>query len=235
MVGYASRSLLAATLVVCALSINQSALAGPDWVEDGDAGNQLNTAQPIIGIGGQVQRIFGRLNGSSGNALGLPDDFDDMYQIVISDPSIFRITTRETSTNFQTSLWLFDEFGRALLGNILAPTPVSGILFGSEIQNFATDETDITINNPGIYYICVSSASRLPVGDGGPMFFFQDQFEVSGPDGEGGGDQNLAGWSGEGTDGDYEMILEGVSDVPAPGALALLGIGMLARTRRRVD
>lgn len=216
----------------------QLAVAGPDWVEDGDAGSQLQTAQPVTNVteGTLVTRIRGRLEGSVNPLTGIVEaDFEDMYQITIVEPSKLVFSTQDTSTNFQTSLWLFDANGNGLLGNVIAPTITAGDLgtpTGSLILNFSTDDTGILINKPGIYYICISSANRRPQNDFGPLFLFSQVDEISGPDNEG-GFSPLAGWFGEGEAGDYELLLQGVGTVPAPGALALLGISAIGLRRRR--
>jgi hypothetical protein len=236
-------SLLAAIGFASALS--STVCAGPDWVEDDvDAGNQIDTAQPIvnIGTGTQLQRIIGRLTGAAGDVFGNgADDFDDLYQIFISDPGFFEVSTVDTKTNFQTSLWLFDSKGFGLLGNVIAPTPVAGELQGSQLLPFSTDGTEIFISKPGIYYLCISSADREAVGAiiggevaglSGPIFSFQEQGEISGPDGPAGGSP-LNGWIGQGVAGDYEVRVQGVSFIPAPGALSLLAVGLLGVNGRR--
>ena len=53
-----------------ALTIVSSALAGPDWVEDGDAGASIQTAQPITNVqGGQVKRIIGQAQAAAREVL----------------------------------------------------------------------------------------------------------------------------------------------------------------------
>jgi len=231
-------SFAAATAVALTLT-TQGAFAGPDWVEDGDAGSNLETAQPInLGKGSQLQRIFGRLQGNvSPLTGGIETDFQDMYQVLVTDPVNLLFSSVDTSTTFQTSLWLFDSDGNALLGNIFAPGSFEGAagLTGSEIQNFSTDDTGIVITKPGIYYIAICAIVDEPLSGGESMFFFSMSDEVSGPDGEGGNGM-LGGWSGgEGIFGDYEIRVDGVGFIPAPGAMSLLAIGFLGINRRRRD
>ena len=224
---------VAAVAAFSAAQLVHATVVGPDWVEDGDAGPDLETAQVIdAGKGALLQRITGRLTGTAVQGEG---DFVDLYQILVSDPTSLQFSTIDTDTNFQSSLWLFDESGLGLLGNVFAFNPdIAGEFgpIGSLLQNFATDETGIVINSPGIYYIAICGIGRVPVSGGNDMFFFSMSDEVSGPDGEGGGGM-LGGWAGEGATGDYEILVEGVGFVPAPGALSLLAIGVLGAIGRR--
>lgn len=226
---------------VCFLS--QGAFAGPNWVEEGDAGSNIQTAQPIDSADGQqVTRIFGTITGVALFSGGSADDFEDVYQILVTDPVNLFFSTVGTGTNFQTSLWLFDSDGRGLLGNRIAPDSDFNSVFsdneGSEMHNFATDETGIVITKPGIYYIAITGFGRQPgsittvAGSLSPIFFFDHPTEVSGPDGAGGAFP-LGGWFGTGQFGSYEVVVEGVGVVPGPAVLPVLALGALAMRRRR--
>ena len=62
--------------------VSAPALAGPDWVENIDAGSSLLTAQAVVGIG-TPQRISGTLS------TGFTGDFEDIYIIRIDQPTSF--------------------------------------------------------------------------------------------------------------------------------------------------
>lgn len=230
---------------VCAvaLMVTNSSFAGPDWVEDGDAGSSIESAQVINNVvGGQVQRIVGQLSGG-GTVAGIDADFEDLYLINITDPSKFMVSTAPQfggSADFQTSLWLFDFDGFGQLGNVYSPqSPLGGAageILGSTLFNFATDDTGHVITKPGLYYLGITGVPNHPLASGpteGMDIFQFDQFdEISGPDGPGAAFPFIKWWWGEGETGSYEIIVEGVGEVPAPGAMGLLMLG-LARGRGR--
>lgn len=214
-------------MVLCLVGLTcGTALAGPDWVEGGDAGSMLASAQPTFGVG-QIHSISGTLSGS----LLLPD-FEDMYLIKVTDPSIFQM--KIIGADFDAQLWVFnvtlpgEAFG--LLGNdntILGNAPVLGPL--------ATDGTGAKISLPGVYAIAISGAGRVPVSQNGPIYNFVSPTEVSGPDGPG-GFLPLSGWTGDGQVGSYTIQTTGIGfyEVPAPASASLLALaGVLAARRRR--
>jgi uncharacterized protein (TIGR03382 family) len=241
-----ARTLIATAAAMVTLSAAMTANAqfvlGPEWVEDGDAGSLPGSAQVVTGQG-QVQKITGMLAGA-GNLAGA-GDFEDMYRINIVSPTMFSIRTDPGSggmANFDTQLWVFDLSGFGILGNDNAPV-FEGEGFGdSAIFQFATDNTESGIFEPGEYLICISGAGNRPtstiIGQAGtaPQIFFfdpQNPFEISGPDGPGGGFP-VSGWAPAGATGSYSIALTGVDFiVPAPGALALLALGAVAPRQRR--
>jgi predicted nucleic acid-binding Zn ribbon protein len=82
------RDIMQRAFVVLLLSgLCAPAFAGPDWVERGDAGSFVNTAQITTGIGG-IRSLTGNLNAGSRSA----PDLEDVYIIRIDDPSTFSIT-----------------------------------------------------------------------------------------------------------------------------------------------
>src|SRR5882724_2442164 len=93
------KRLLGFSAVVCALS--GTAFAGPDWVEIGDAGNNLSTAQRITGIGTPVT-----IEGSLSNSWVAEADLEDMYLLRIETPSSFRFDLSLSS--FDSMLYLFN-------------------------------------------------------------------------------------------------------------------------------
>ncbi len=234
-----------------ALTIVSTSFAGPDWVEDGDAGSSLQSAQVVTNVvGGQVRRIVGQLSGNP-TVAGGGGDYEDVYLINIVDPEKFMISTAPEyggNATFQTSLWLFDYEGFGQLANVYSPqSPVSPPggdvlggtpILGSTLLNFATDGTGFVITKPGLYYLAITGVPNHPLASGpteGQDIFLFDQFdEISGPDGPGAAFPFIKWWWGEGQTGSYSIVLEGVGEVPAPGAFGLLLLaGMRGRGRRR--
>lgn len=221
------------TLYVCGVAgsalLTSSALAGPDWLEQGDAGSQLGTAQPTLGVG-QLQSISGSLGSGAGLGNG-GLDLEDMYLIQVLDPSTFSMTI--SSADFDAQLFIFnvtlpgEAFG--LLGNLDGPE--GNIPF---IGNMATDGSGAQISMPGVYAIAISGAGRLPVSNGGEIFNFDSMTEISGPDGPGGINPHN-GWIGDGETGSYSVEITGGGffDVPGPGGLPVLATMAFLGGRRR--
>ena len=132
-------------LAAAALFVGPAAFAGPDWDSDfeEDAGSTIQTAQKIT-VGGPVQTIAGRLTGT---AFTLGADFQDVYQIAITDPGTFVIDLTGNGLNFDACLWLFDERGIPLLGN----NDANGKTTAPKLTNSSNGGSQITITLPGIY------------------------------------------------------------------------------------
>lgn len=191
---------------VCDLSTCAVGSAGGStWFELGDAGALPADAQIVAGSG-PVKHIVG----STGA------DRVDMYQIMITDPLGFSAWTSESpgggvgSASFDTELWLFDVDGRGVLGNDDNPGPAP---FHSGISVPATDGTGAAPSSPGVYYLAVSGFRNDPLGVAGPVFDLFTFTEISGPDGPGGG-VPIAGWSGGGPSGGYDVFVTGAAFVP---------------------
>jgi len=218
---------------------------GPEWVEGslgtGDAGSLPGNAQNTSGSG--------PMSGISGG-LGTPltgADFEDMFWIFIDDPQNFRATTSiefNGFAQFDSQLWLFQpvSFGK---GGVQA----LGLLANDEAQGFedgaslllpnSNDNSGAFVAERGLYLLAITRFNNDPFSDGGLIFNQANRFEISGPDGPG-GSLPITGWTGEGGGGDggieYRIRLEGVTfaNLPAPGALGLLGLAAtLGRQRRR--
>lgn len=171
------------------------ALAGPEWVEIGDAGSLPNTAQKITGTGSSTTSVRGTLNPGSG-AAGSGGDAQDMYMVQITEPQVFYVSTSPHlggSAEFDTQLWIFEVEGGGLLGNNNTWVPKGGGNQGSTIWSASNDGTQIVITEPGLYLFAISTVETVPASDGGPMFFFFTPTEVSGPDGPG-GQLPIIGW-----------------------------------------
>lgn len=206
-------------------------LAGPDWIEGAeDAGSTILTAQKIVGVG-DLLRISGKLSlGSARGVVSLPD-YEDLFLLTISQPTLFSFTV--ASANFDPQLFLF---------NITIPGEALGLLANNDtvlgnlpvLTSPATDGTGAMVLLPGSYALGVSGVGRVPVSLTGPIFNFASTTEVSGSDGVG-GINPLYDWTGTGQTGGYEIDLVGCDyfDVPAPSACSLLLLGGALSARRR--
>lgn len=217
---------ISAVRAVLTLSIVASgAAAGPDWTEVGDAGSNFATAQIPLGTG-QLRSIAGSLGAEGGGV-----DYEDMYLIGVSSPTIFRLEL--ANPNFDAQLFIFNVTLAGAAFGLLAnddskpgnPNPV--------LTQMATDGTMAILDLPGDYLIGVAGKGRNPISAGGLIFNFADPTEISGADGPGGLLRQI-GWTGEGEVGDYVVTLEGVEfpSIPTPGALAPLAGLLIARWRR---
>ncbi len=193
------------------LAMSGAAL-GDVWDEVGDAGDLINTAQITIGTGS-----LDAING----AFGTSDV--DLYCIRILDPGRF-IATTTGGTSLDTQLFLFGADGRGVSHN--DDNPNGGL------QSRITGQF---VQAPGIYYLAVSQYNRDP-RSGGQLIWNNTPFNVErAPDGPGAGGV-LDEWFNSTTlTGAYTIFLEGAGfcEVPAPGALALLGLGGLTLAGRR--
>jgi len=94
------------------------------------------------------------------------------------------------------------------------PEPASMNPGGSHLPGMADDGTGSSVMSPGIYFLAISGFPSVPVDvNGTSLFLFGTPSELSGPDGS---MEAIAGWSGPGAIGDYEIALSGVIPVPSP-------------------
>jgi hypothetical protein len=176
---------------------------------------------------GQINTIVGSLGFESGEGA----DFEDLYLISITNPSIWSATVNATG---DVRLYLFNvsqaEEAFGLLANDNGPAINAALLPN------ATDATQSRVTNPGIYLLGVSVAANSPLSRTGAIFNIQSLPEISGPDGVGGLNP-LSEWSGGAGSATYGITLTGSGfvDVPAPAAstLAIAGAATLLRRRRR--
>lgn len=205
------------------------AMAGPDWLEQGDAGSTIVTAQvPRRPSPGTVlTRIEGTLSSSF-----VDEDFEDLYFIKITDPVNFEI--RPAFADFNIVMYLFNVTvngeGYGLIGND-NESPTSNL---SKLTSQSNDGTQVIISFPGDYVLAVTGFGRNPVSRTGNIFNLASPTELSGPDGPG-GINPLQGWEGVGETGRYgfELIATDFPAIPAPSGAALLGVGALVAMRRR--
>ncbi len=197
-------------MIVCAaaLMISGSAMA-QTWNEIPDAGDLPATAQLTQG--------FGALTLITGSLL---DDVD-MYAIIIDDHANFSaINTAYTGSD--TQLFLFDSAGMGVVFN----DDFTGLLAGLDGTHVVAD---------GLYYLAIGDYDCDALNPGG-LDIWHDGSPYSGqyaPDGPG-APGPVASWNYGVGSGDYEITLTGATfAVPAPGALALLGLAGLVSRRRR--
>ena len=171
-----------------------------------------------------------------------PGDFEDVYEIFISNPTVFSVST-VGATPFDTELFLFDPAGRGLLANDDAAVGVQQ----STLPNAANDGTGAAVMNPGRYFLAITGKGNKPTSNGGMLIFSQSvATEVSGPDGPGAPFVQDNWAPGNGPIGSYTIQLAGVSFIasePIPSsslggllvlALVLVVCGGLALRGRRL-
>ena len=186
---------------------------GDVWNEQGDAGQLLGTAQHTVG-NGTLDEIRG--NHAANDA--------DLYLIRITNVGAFFATTTG-GTSLDTQLFLFDANGFGVSHNDDDPN-------GGVLQSRITGQF---VQAPGLYYLAISTWNMDPSSIGG-LIWNSSPFNVErAPDGPGAGSPLLSWGTGGATAGDYTIFLSGAgfSEVPAPGALALLGLGGIAAAGRR--
>jgi len=185
---------------------------GDVWDEQGDAGQLLGDAQVTVG------------NGSLDEIRGNHDANDaDLYKIMITDAGGFSATTTG-GTSLDTQLFLFDANGMGVSHNDDDPN--------GGLQSRLTGQF---VSGPGIYYLAISTFNMDPNSAGG-LIWQSSPFGVERqPDGPGAGSPLLNWTPGGATAGAYSIFLTGAgfAEVPAPGALALLGLGGMAAAGRR--
>lgn len=219
------RSSVVCTLLAGIAALSPVALAGPDWIEDGDAGSIITEAQVVVGTG-QLSKIIGSLSSSLGDP-----DYEDMYLIRVISPTTFRFDLSDAG--FDTQVWLFNVTqANEAFGLLANDDTVEGPQ--SVLTNTATDNTGAMLTQPGIYALAISGAGRVPVSRTGLIYHFTNATEISGPDGPGGLNPH-SGWVGEGATGQYRIDLTGCDfvTVPAPGVGLFAGAALMMGMRRR--
>lgn len=202
------------------------AAAGPDWIENADAGSRFHTAQVPAGIG-DITSISGNLGGR-----GATPDYADMYIIGVSEPGTFRLEL--ATSNFNAQLFIFNITLAGGAHGLLANDNENGNTTDPVLTAMATDGTNAVLDLPGDYLIAVSGVGHNPFSAGGLIFDIADPTEISGADGPG-GLLRQTGWEGIGETGSYTIGMEGTifPTIPTPGVLAGLGLGLLAAGSRR--
>lgn len=210
------------------------ALAGPDHIEQNDAGSTIGGAQKIFKNNVVLERIYGSLGSVRSSGRGL--DIEDMYQFRIVDPINFSARTDGVDgsfAEFDSELWLFRIDGNnafGLLGNDdVHPTCQPGFVCGgSLIRPPATDDTGQMIPGPGDYLLAISRKNSKPLSAGGLIFNQADPTEISGPDGPGGPFPHQAWTGSDHPGGNYLIVLTGAEGYPLVPATSTWGMMALA-------
>lgn len=188
---------------------------GLAYTENSDAGETLNTAQPVISSDSSLLKsITGTLNGDA-----------DLFQISLTGGQTFSATT-VGGADFDTQLFLFGSAGKGVYGNDNESYTPGFNQSTLPIGGFSPAES-------GIYYLGISGFDYDPVGSKGEIFpdFPDVAFnQVVGSTGFG-GESPLSGFNGAILDkgGNYTIALTGAKPVPEPssflGTLALAAWG----------
>jgi MYXO-CTERM domain-containing protein len=213
--------MLIRTLALVAAMGAASSVFGQVHNEAVDAGDMPGQAQAVVGAGA-VTDIFGTVTGL----------FDaDMYVINITNPAAFSATTNiAPGTMSDTTLYLFNMNGTGIAKN----DDVSGANFLSDMPVGAAQYASLA---PGQYILAVGGYAFAPFWNNPPAALSDLIFDVNtftgvqGPQNPG----PIQGWANAGaySEGTYHITLSGAEMVPAPGAVALLGLAGLVAGRRR--
>ena len=219
-----------------------STYRGPNFVAPGDAGSSRDDAADVKNPNGSgpVTSIAGSLEGGGGFR-SVDGDYQDVYRIFVSDPSIFKISLTDTTFGVPDSMmFLFNKDGNPIMASDnTSPqnfNPILDNIGGSGGQGQFFDQ-------PGIYYLAITSAPSQAFVDNvdGVATLLFDLFEQPfGSIGPAQGAENLT-WTSEWTTpnpanfGDYDLFVSGVDSLPIPGpaGLAVLAVAGLVGTRRR--
>jgi MYXO-CTERM domain-containing protein len=227
--------LVAGTSVLLA-AVAQASTYGPSFVEPGDAGSTRDTAADVKNADGtgDINFISGELSGSNGFRSGA-GDYQDVYRIFINNPSIFKIELLDVAFGVPDSMmFLFNEFGNPIMASNNADSQTLNPILNNQGNEF--------FNTPGVYYLAITSApsEALVYLDNQFISLFDlanNPFGVVGPAPNTGDFVWDDAWSEPdfGNFGSYMMSVDGVVSlpIPAPAALALLGLAGLAGRRRR--
>jgi hypothetical protein len=205
---WARAALAAAVIALAPLPASASI-----WVENGDAGQSLNTAQHTGGMS-ELLDIFGWLSADPSFL-----DLVDLYSIYIPDPLAFQADTGDGSDPFAIQdpmLFLFDDHGRGVYMNDDGAFPPQSTL-GALPSGFGA----------GIYYLGIAFAGVTPID-----ILSQDIFDAFGSLARL-SDQPLGGWIGSPLSpnfdipGGYQIVLAGALGIPEPGTVLLIVAALL--------
>ncbi len=191
-------------IAVLALAGLLSTAGFAQWVEVGDAGQLVGTAQATGA--GALSTISGSVAGSD----------VDMYAIQITNPAAFSASVSGTG---DSQLFLFNGAGRGVVHN----DDSAGVLsaFGGSL-----------VPSAGTYYIAITGYNRDATSAGGLIWNNTPFTGERAPDGPGAASP-LTGWTGTHGFTSYTLNLTGAAGIPEPTSLALLALGALGLIRRR--
>jgi hypothetical protein len=192
---------------------------GPDWDEESDggrdAGSTKGDAQKVkLASTSQVATISGKLKGNQGSLAGELPDYEDVYAVVVKNPTTFEIKTTPPTgfAAFDSALFVFDSQGRPLLANRLAEQGANGALVPSVSTN-----GEFKIDEPGLIYIAIGGRQSFPIDvDNNIVFeFTNDLTDVVGP--SLGAPKPFVGWTpgDPGDIGAYTIKLQSVGPIPS--------------------
>lgn len=209
----ASVGLTIATALTSTPSLaSDSAVQGPDWIDDSignDAGNTLGTGQRVRGGGGQVMHITGTLGGGAGLRLGGgAGDHQDVFLIYIADPSAFSASTRppDGGADFNSRLWLFRIDSRGMLAaDDLSDEEHVTVLHGQ------SSDGGTVLDRPGVYGLAITGSPVMPrTNGGGPMFPPPGLGQTVGANADGEAHPILQWAPFQGDGGNYRIAVTGV-------------------------
>jgi len=235
----AIKSSLVVGSIICAGFCGAAAVAGPTWDVDytEDAGQTALGSQVITHALSPYINIYGKLSGYG----FIGSDFVDMYQIQITSQTLVSISTAGGDlggeATFDTQLFIFKRKGgngnnpRAVA--LRANNDAAANNLGSRIGDESDASSSYTLLSPGFYYLAVTGVGMQAIDEVGGSIWP----DLSNPGLTVSGNERFLGdWSGQGAIGDYHIRLHAVGNggtVPAPGAIALLGLAGFVRRRSR--
>lgn len=198
-----------------AITVADDGFVGPDWVEDDDAGDTLETASKVKGNGNNVNTINGVISGGGGFfGGGTAGDFQDIFLIFIRNPESFSASTVAPGGQaaFDTRLWLFRLDGRGLL----AADDAGPDVLQTNLKGFA-NKGNFGIPGPGVYGLAIGGDPTSPIaGKNLQMFAPPPPGATIGPT-KAGSTLPLGAWiPPAGATGSYRIALAGVTFIPPP-------------------